>query len=100
MVSLSNGSTLKLRNARHIQKLKRNLISVGQLADEGMKTNFDGDVYSEAKLALREPVNQALCEPISTPCGAKKAPDKPITAFAKASLATKWANFTSREAKR
>ena len=33
VVSLSNGSTLKLRNIRHAPKLKRNLISVGQLAD-------------------------------------------------------------------
>jgi len=44
MVSLSNGSTLKLKNVRHVLKLKRNLISVGQLTNERMKTTFDGDV--------------------------------------------------------
>jgi len=37
MVSLSNSLTLKLRNVRHVPKLKRNLISVSQLADRGMK---------------------------------------------------------------
>ena len=44
MVSLSNGSMLKLKNVMHVPKLKRNLISVGQLADIGMKTTFDDDV--------------------------------------------------------
>jgi len=44
MVSISNGSTLELRNVRHVPKLKRYLISVGQLADGGMKTTFNGDV--------------------------------------------------------
>ena len=44
MVNLSNGSTLKLRNVKHVPKLKRNLISVGQLVDRGMKITFDGDV--------------------------------------------------------
>ena len=29
VVSLSNGLTLKLRNVRHVPKLKRNLISFG-----------------------------------------------------------------------
>ena len=32
---------LKLKNIRHVPKLKRNLISVGQLADAGMKITFD-----------------------------------------------------------
>ena len=41
MVSLSNGSMLSLRNVGHVPKLKRNLISVGQLVDGGMKTIFD-----------------------------------------------------------
>ena len=44
VVSLSNGLTLKLRNVKHVLKLKRNLISVGQHADRGMKTTFDGEV--------------------------------------------------------
>jgi len=38
MVSLSNGSTLKLRNVIHVPTLKRNLIYVGQPADGGVKT--------------------------------------------------------------
>ena len=49
VVSLSNGSILKLRNVRHVPKLKKNLISVGQLADVGMKTVFDGDVCKITK---------------------------------------------------
>ena len=52
MVSLSNGSTLKLRNVKHIPKLKRNLISVGQFVDGGMKIIFDGDVYKITKGAM------------------------------------------------
>jgi len=44
VVSLSNGSTLKLRNVRHVPKLKRNLISIRQLASGEMKTTFDSDV--------------------------------------------------------
>ena len=52
MVNLFTGSILKLRNVRHIPKLKRNLISVGQLADGGMKTTFDGDVCKINKCAM------------------------------------------------
>ena len=52
VISLSNGSTLKLRNVRHVPKLKRNLISVGQLADGGMKTTFDVDVCKITKGAM------------------------------------------------
>jgi len=52
MISLSNGLTLKLKNVRHVLKLKRNLISVGQLADGGMKTTFDGDVCKITKGAM------------------------------------------------
>jgi len=44
IVSLSNGSMLKLKNVRHVSKLKRNLIFIGQLADVRMKTTFDSDV--------------------------------------------------------
>jgi len=50
LVSLSNGSTLKLRMVnqhRHVPKLMRNLISVDQLADGGMKTTFDGGCHGE-----------------------------------------------------
>ena len=52
VVSLSNGSTLKLRNVRQVPKLKRNLISVEQLADEGMETTFDSDVCKITKGAM------------------------------------------------
>ena len=51
-VILSNGSTLKLRNVRHVPKLKRNLISIRQLMDGGMKTTFDGDVCKITKGAM------------------------------------------------
>ena len=50
MVSLSNDLTLKLRNIGHVPKLKRNLISISQLADGGMKTTFDGDVCKITKV--------------------------------------------------
>jgi len=52
VVSLSNGSTLKLRNIRHLPKLKRNLISVGQLVDGVMKITFDGNVCKITKGAI------------------------------------------------
>jgi len=51
-VSLSNGSILKLKDVKHITKLKRNLISFGQLVDVGMKTTFDGDLYKITKGAM------------------------------------------------
>ena len=52
IVSLSNGSTLKLSNVRHVLKLKRNLIYAGQLADGGMKTTFNGDICKITKGAM------------------------------------------------
>jgi len=52
VVSLSNGSTLKVRNFRHASKLKRNLISIGHHANGGMKTTFDGDVCKITKSAM------------------------------------------------
>ena len=52
MVSLSNGLTLELRNIKHVPNLKRNLISVGQLTDGGMKITFDGDVCKITKGAM------------------------------------------------
>ena len=52
MVSLSNGLILKLKNVNHVPKLKRNLISIGQLADVGMKTTFDNDVCKIIKDAM------------------------------------------------
>ena len=35
-----NGIVWKLRNVRHVPGLKRNLISIGQLDDEGFVTTF------------------------------------------------------------
>ena len=52
MISLSNGSMLKLRNVRHVPKLKKNLIFIGQLVDGGMKITFDGDVCKITKGAM------------------------------------------------
>ena len=52
IVNLSNVLILKLRNVRYVPKLKRNLISVGHLADGRMKTTFDGDVYKITKGAM------------------------------------------------
>ena len=42
-INLSNESTLKLKDDGHVPKMKRNLMSIGQLADAEMKTTFDGD---------------------------------------------------------
>ena len=39
-IRTSNGSVWTLKNARHIPALKRNLISIGQLDDEGHYTTF------------------------------------------------------------
>ena len=52
VVRLSNGLTLKLRNVRHVPKLKRNLISIRQLADGGIKTTFNCDVCKITKGAM------------------------------------------------
>ena len=49
-VSFSNGLIQKLRKVRHVPKLKRNLISVGQLADGGMKITFASDVCKSPKV--------------------------------------------------
>ena len=51
-ISLSNGLTLKLKDIKNVLKLKRNLISVGQLADVGMKATFDGDLCKITKCAM------------------------------------------------
>jgi len=40
---------LKLRNVRYVPKLKRNLISVDQLVNGGMKITFDDDVCKITK---------------------------------------------------
>jgi len=52
VVNVPNGSTVKLRNVRHVPKLKKNLISIEQLANRGMKTTFDSDVCKTTKGAM------------------------------------------------
>ena len=39
-LNIANGIVWKLKNVRHIPVLKRNLISIGQLDDEGYVTTF------------------------------------------------------------
>jgi len=39
-------------NIRHVPKLNRNLISIRQLPNGGMKTTFDGDVCKITKDAV------------------------------------------------
>jgi len=52
MVNLSNELSLKLRNIRHIPKLKKNLLFVGQLTDGGMKITFNSNVCKITKGAM------------------------------------------------
>ena len=52
VVSLSNSLTLKLRNVKHVPKLKKNLISIRQLTGRGMKATFNGDVSKITKDAM------------------------------------------------
>ncbi|KAL8162057.1 hypothetical protein V2J09_013546 [Rumex salicifolius] len=47
-----NGSAWKLRDVRHIPDLRKNLISVGQLADGGYTTIFHGDNWKVLKGAM------------------------------------------------
>ena len=47
-----NGSVWELKDVRHIPDLRKNLISVGQLADEGYDTNFCGDTWKVSKGAM------------------------------------------------
>lgn len=47
-----NGSVWELKNVRHIPDLTKNLISVGQLADEGYTTVFHGDDWKISKGAM------------------------------------------------
>ena len=44
-----NGSIWELKDVRHILDLKKNLISVGQLANEGYTTVFQGDDWKISK---------------------------------------------------
>ena len=47
-----NGSILKLKDVRHVPKLERNLIYVGQLAAAKMKITFAGDLCKITKGAM------------------------------------------------
>lgn len=42
-INQSNGTMLQLKDVRHVPNLKRNFVSVGQLADSGYKTTFIDD---------------------------------------------------------
>ena len=41
-----------MRNVKHVPNLKRNLISIGQLANRGMKATFYGDAFKIMKDAM------------------------------------------------
>ncbi len=47
-----NGSVLKLDNVRHVPDLRKNLISIGQLASDGYVTTFTGDKWKISKGAM------------------------------------------------
>lgn len=47
-----NGSVWELKDVRHIPDLRKNLISVGQLAREGYTTTFHGDDWKVSKGAM------------------------------------------------
>ncbi|WVZ07788.1 hypothetical protein V8G54_021134 [Vigna mungo] len=47
-----NGSVWELKNVRHIPDLTKNLISVGQLANDGYTTIFHGDNWKISKGAM------------------------------------------------
>ncbi|KAK4484813.1 hypothetical protein RD792_007410 [Penstemon davidsonii] len=49
-----NGSEWKLKDVRHIPDLRKNLISVGQLASEGYTTIFHGDDWKISKGAMAD----------------------------------------------
>ena len=51
-VKTRNGLVWKLQNVRHIPSLKRNLISVGQLDDEGYAVSFVGGLWKITKGAM------------------------------------------------
>jgi len=51
-IKASNGSVWTLNNVRHIPALKRNLISIGQLDDEGHYTTFGDEHWKVMKANL------------------------------------------------
>ena len=48
-LKLVNNTSLKLKDTRHVPKLKRNLISVGQLTDLGYKVTFEKESWKMSK---------------------------------------------------
>ena len=48
-ISLPNGSVWRLQNVRHVPGLKKNLISVGQLDDEGHVVSFMDGLWKITK---------------------------------------------------
>lgn len=48
-ISLSNKGTLKLNNVRHAPSLKRNMLSIGQLASSGYTMTFTRDLWNVTK---------------------------------------------------
>ncbi|KAH9294173.1 hypothetical protein KI387_040625 [Taxus chinensis] len=51
-VKLQNGNTWVLKNVRHVPSLRRNLISVGKLGDEGCMVIFTTDSWKVTKGSL------------------------------------------------
>ncbi len=47
-----NGSVWKLDNVKHVPDLRKNLISIGQLALDGYVTTFTGDKWKISKGAM------------------------------------------------
>lgn len=51
-VKLTHGGSLELKNVKYIPRLKKNLISVAQLATSGYKVVFDGGSWKIVKGAM------------------------------------------------
>ena len=51
-LKMSNRSIWKIHKVKHVPRLKRNLISVGQLVDEGHTVNFSGGSWKANKGAM------------------------------------------------
>jgi len=51
-LNLSNGTVLKLKEVRYVSSLRCSLISVGQLAENGMRTTFTNEAWKVTNGAL------------------------------------------------
>ena len=51
-IRLSNGRTWELKGVRHVPSLRKNLISVGQLASSGFLTTFDSTSWKVSRGAM------------------------------------------------